>query len=533
MSDINLDFTVSTSNIQVTVDTNEITLTPTDIQLNVLAAGLGVPGGSTGQLQYNNGGLLGGIANTSYSGGNLSLGDIANVKISGGSNSFALITDGNGNLSFGSVSNANTANIANTANYAGNVTVNAQPNITSLGTLTGLTVNGTSNLTSVSNVRITGGTNGYFLQTDGTGNLTWTAGTGNVTGNGTVGGSNTQIQFNDAGNFGGAAGFTFNKTTNNMAVPGNVTASYFIGNGSQLTGLSTSSISNGTSNIRVFPSNIEVGIQGFANQIYWVPSNFYFNGAIYSNVLEVANNAIFYTNIFANGNITANGGIFGTIKTANQPNITSLGTLTGLTFAANSQLVMGSNSIIDVTGNIICSNLTGTFTANSNSQPNITSLGTLTGLNVNGATTLTDLDVSGNSNVSGIFRVESTISNVTLLTAQTGTYNFDFLTSNIKYSTANANANITINFRGNANAALAAYVSNGNSITGQYIMTTGATAYTVTGAEVDGSAVTILWANNASNTASNNTTQVFTFNLFRTGTSPTVWKLFGSKVNHN
>lgn len=55
----------------------------------------------------------------------------------------------------------------------GQVTTNAQPNITSVGTLTGLTVNGTSNLGNVGNVKIFGGSNNYTLQTDGNGNLTW------------------------------------------------------------------------------------------------------------------------------------------------------------------------------------------------------------------------------------------------------------------------------------------------------------------------------------------------------------------------
>lgn len=195
MSDINLDFTVSTSNIQVTVDTNEITFTPTDIQLAVFAAGLGLPGGSVGQLQYNNGGVIAGVGNTSYANGNLSLGDISNVKIAGGSNNYAILTDGNGNLSFASIANANYANLAGAANVA--YAVNS----------------------SDSNVIITGGLNGYFLQTDGTGNLTWAAGTGGG-GNGSPGGANTQIQYNDAGAFGGNVGFTFNEVTGNVAIPG-------------------------------------------------------------------------------------------------------------------------------------------------------------------------------------------------------------------------------------------------------------------------------------------------------------------------
>ena len=72
-----------------------------------------------------------------------------------------------------------------------------------------LDVNQFTNLTiSTANLHITGGSNGYVLQTDGTGNLTWTAQTGGG-GNGVPGGANTQIQFNNAGVFGGDSKFTF------------------------------------------------------------------------------------------------------------------------------------------------------------------------------------------------------------------------------------------------------------------------------------------------------------------------------------
>jgi len=50
--------------------------------------------------------------------------------------------------------------------------------------------------------------NGYYLQTDTNGVLSWAAGGGGG-GGGTPGGSNTQVQFNNAGAFGGDAAFTF------------------------------------------------------------------------------------------------------------------------------------------------------------------------------------------------------------------------------------------------------------------------------------------------------------------------------------
>jgi hypothetical protein len=116
---------------------------------------------------------------------------------------------------------------AATATTANTVITNAQPNITSIGNLTGLTVSNatgvvnfsnTANVTlgAVANLRITGGSNGQTLTTNGSGNLSWANVSG---GNGIPSGSNTQIQFNDVGAFGGNTGFTFDKTTGVLAAP--------------------------------------------------------------------------------------------------------------------------------------------------------------------------------------------------------------------------------------------------------------------------------------------------------------------------
>lgn len=69
------------------------------------------------------------------------------------------------------------ANVIYTVPQAVKVTNSSQPNITSVGNLTSLTVTGTSNLGNVGNVKITGGGNNYLLATDGTGNLVWSQST--------------------------------------------------------------------------------------------------------------------------------------------------------------------------------------------------------------------------------------------------------------------------------------------------------------------------------------------------------------------
>lgn len=136
------------------------------------------------------------------------------------------------------------------ADLSYNVVNAAQPNITTVGTLANLSI------VDVSVLNIPGGNNGYVLQTNGDGNLSWTAMAGS--GNGSPGGANSQIQFNDSGLFNGSPSLTFdsstftlntvniaasdatiygNVNTLGLNATGNVAANYFIGNGSQLTGL--------------------------------------------------------------------------------------------------------------------------------------------------------------------------------------------------------------------------------------------------------------------------------------------------------
>lgn len=59
------------------------------------------------------------------------------------------------------------------------------------------------------------GTAGQFLMTNGPGaNPSWAT----VSGGGTPGGSNTQVQFNDGGAFGGDSGLTYDKTANDLTI---------------------------------------------------------------------------------------------------------------------------------------------------------------------------------------------------------------------------------------------------------------------------------------------------------------------------
>jgi hypothetical protein len=267
--------------------------------LNSTAANFTVPIITSGNITANNANITNNVVanNASFTewanannitvtanitSGNANLGNLVTANFfSGAGNNLSNIQGANvsgtvANATYAiNAGNANIANTANTATTAGTVTTNAQSNITSLGTLTSLSVAGTSNLGSVGNVIITGGTNGYVLQTDGAGNLSWTAQVGNA-GNGTPGGSNTQLQYNNGGAFGGISDVTFNNSTNAFSITRtiNTTNKIVIGN---------SSVSNANNSI----------IIGRNANLYSQSNNFIGIGAnITTNVSYPASNAI-------------------------------------------------------------------------------------------------------------------------------------------------------------------------------------------------------------------------------------------------
>jgi len=203
------------------------------------ATGATVAGSNT-QVQFNDDGSFGAVSSftfdqtsntltvgnivangsglTSLTGANVT-GTVANANVSNTANfaSYSNIAN-TSNVSY-SVSGSNVIGTVSSATTAGTVTGNTQSAITSVGTLTGLTSTGIINLSATSNVdlgssanlHIAGGSANYFLKTDGAGNLSWDVVTG---GAGSPGGSNTYVQFNDAGAFGGTANLTFDKSSN-------------------------------------------------------------------------------------------------------------------------------------------------------------------------------------------------------------------------------------------------------------------------------------------------------------------------------
>ena len=261
----------------------------------------------------------------------------------------------------------------NQGQFAGIPNVTWNGNILSLG--------------SVTSVSILGGTNGYFLQTDGAGNLTWAAG-GNGGGNGTPGGANTQVQFNDSGSFGGDAGFTYDKNTNILTVDNITVNNNFIGNVAFANTASTV-----TSNAQ--PNITSVGTLTSLTVTNTVAASLF------------AGSGASLTNLPA-ANIVGSVPQAQTVTNAAQPNITSVGTLTSLVISGNTNtgnLSVAGNAAttnLNVIGNATVSSL---LTVNPNATVNFApsaniNLGNLSNIHISGGTNGYVLSTDGAGNLS-------------------------------------------------------------------------------------------------------------------------------------
>jgi hypothetical protein len=256
-------------------------------------------------------------------------------------------------------------------------------------TTTNITTTGVANLNAIGNVKISGGSAGQVLSTDGAGNLTFVttatsgsifngtsnvaipvangnvisavAGTtiltittagANLVGNLSVGGiltdniyhangapfdlqqaagSNTQIQYNMGNNFAASANFTFNDATNVFTVNGNAN----VGNLGTAQVLASANVT-----APQLISNVANGTAPF----------------VVTSTTQVANLSV----ATAGSATTA-----GTVTTAAQPNITSVGNLTGLTVGnASSNVVIADTGTIVATGNITAPNFIGNVQGN-------------------------------------------------------------------------------------------------------------------------------------------------------------------------
>ena len=298
--------------------------------------------GSNTQIQFNNQSDFGASANFTFDSATNNLTVAGNIV----TNTGALYGNGAGltNLAGANV----TGQVAN-ATVAGTVYTNAQPNITSVGTLSSLDV--TANV-------VAGG-----IKTD---NIYYA--NGNPWDLQQPAGSNTYLQFNNNDSFGASANLTFNDSTNILELVGTLKANTvtITGNGN-ISGANVISANYLVSNSGCVSVNGAIvafnNVTGAAGIFSSLATNI--NLGLSANIVMggSSTNVTVQGNLIANGNVSTTNNISanlvtGTLTTAAQPNVTSVGTLTSLSVTGNvtsnnaTVNTVTTNSIISKRGNI-------------------------------------------------------------------------------------------------------------------------------------------------------------------------------------
>lgn len=293
----------------------------------------------------------------------------------------------------------------------------------------------------------------------------------------------------------------------NVDVIGNVTAAYFIGDGSELVNVPIASIiANGTSNVSIPVSdgNIRLSVNGTPNVIVVTD-----NSANIAGNLEVTNN-LSASNVSASSNVTApNVTATGNLYTSNNIEVSKDARVTG-----NANITANLNLV----GNLNGSNI---FAQNSVINEDLTANNISTGFfaNVGG-----NLNVSGNASISGNTAISGSLN-----LSGNATANFLTLTN-----TANigANINVTGNSRVSGNSTVTGNLAvNGNitangrltvvgSVSGASFTGNGSGLSSITGANVTGTVANAAYAIDA-NFANTSTSATSATTAIRAGTVTT------------
>jgi hypothetical protein len=149
------------------------------------------------------------------------------------------------------------------------------------------------------------------------------------------------------------------------------------------------------------------------------------------------------------------------------------------------------------------------------SAPDVAAVGTDTNIDFN----LTPKGI-GRVTLNGNGKIQGLAEKVTVSGSFDSDVVIDTNTQGVVLSTAAADANFTVNLRGDGSNSLDASMDTGESITVAYVSKQGATAYYNTTVQVDGSTVTPVWQGGSAPSAGNTTSNdVYTFTAIKTASS--------------
>ena len=180
--------------------------------------------------------------------------------------------------------------------------------------------------------------------------------------------------------------------------------------------------------------------------------------------------------------------------------------------------VVVPNTFAGATASIPLSQLDANFSTLSNAVNGIANgVETLANVQITGGTinnvSSTNLSVSNvtvtsgsvsNANVSNVLLTNSNREFVTIqASAASSTVNFDVLTQQVLFYTANASADWTLNVRGDGSTALNDVMSTGDAVTVTFLATQGGTGYYANVFTVDSVSVTPIWQGGSAPSAGN------------------------------
>ena len=394
----------------------------------------------------------------------------------------------------------NTANIFASNNVTatrltGSLVTPAQPNITSVGTLTTL---------AVENFITAGTVNSTFIG-DG-GNLSNIRGS-NVVGEVSSAAVANSVSVSNVVGIGNVAVLNLNNNSNTV----------LYGNGVFATlppPPATYGDSNVVSLLSAFGSNniVTTGNIGVGNVFTTGVSASTISGSLTTNAQPNITSVGVLSSLAVNGNIT------GLNVTANHiGNGSQLSSIT----AAN---IVGKVANAAFADSAISATTAGTVTTAA--QPNITTVGTLNSLTVSGNLSAGNITSTGNTNFSqGTQQVRDIIEQVALNPSGiTGVVNVDLIGPPTKYYTSNSTGNFILNFRGNSTVTATSYLATGRSVKTTILVKQGSTPYYPNGFTIDGSAVPVFWLDGAVPTAGDpNSINEYTFNIIKGSTSYSVF----------
>ena len=370
-------------------------------------------------------------------GGTITLGAVEDVQVTGGTNGYVLQTDGVGNLSWGpsgvltgtitGITQTNPAVVTTTPeNFFTNATLVTVSDVGGMTEVNGVSyyvkvlTSTTFELYTDSALTLSVDATGYSAYTTGGRAVTSVGGGGGSAASGTAG----TVQLSAGGGiFTGTPSFSYDTGTSTLTVNGNASIGNVTSTGTHSALRYVSTATTGTppleidsttrvANLNVAYANVsDFGVVGNLTTGSYYPALVDSTGTG-NKALNVSGGYEFDTaNAKLNlGNITALFDIAGTtiggsLTTAAQPNITSVGTLTSLTVTGALDVTTG---VITGDGgglsNVAGGNITGQSanalvagTVYTAAQPNITSVGTLTSLAVTG--NITSGNVAGTGGV--------------------------------------------------------------------------------------------------------------------------------------